>query len=516
MLSPTPTPYRNIGRDVENEDLNAAHLQMGVEDARARLKAASQQYHATPAVPQEQIYNKASQDLIDRINAVENAKTRARELELKAKPTPIPSKIKTKDSIENGQPTVEFPGMDVSQQPTEKSPLQHILDAFIPPVEAATNSKTTNAPDFHAPMAAPVVPAQRAAQAVQTIRNSGVGQTGDKAIVDEKNTAKTTTTNPLLLDANDIDTVGSAIRGTPEWQRQSRGLDDLEYLTGLEAQRNANKFSADLSPLGAYLDYQNTLHGKPTNLEKGLHMAPLEDTSLKDMGEIQRRRADMAKELINTIKASKVGQIVTQDGQVVGYTGGVQIPKPNNPTSNANLGMRAIQNLKKASDAAFKDNDEQYKTLNSLIERVKGNNSADIGAIPAILEVADTGSKRILAGILGMEKYDPSIAGSLGQWFSTNFKGKLSEHSQQVLMTRLQAALERARQERGAKEAEVRQYAKSLPVQPSDVENIVGAHAKMPGKGYPTASGSGKNNPDDEKAHMKMFLDMINAHEAGK
>lgn len=502
------TPYRNIDRDIQNEDINADRLQPGIDSARHGLDIGAQVMQRNPSLGNENSYNNTIKALIDKINAQEKIRSKARELEIQ--------KLPPQES--------RFDRSDVQTQPSrDPSSLAALLQfaGGSASAEAATNPMTTNAPAFHAPMTAPQVPAQRAAQAVQTMRNSGLGQTGDKAIVDEKNTAKTTTTNPLLLDANDIETVGGAIRGTPEWQRQNKGLDDLEYLTGLEAQKNAKKFSADLSPLGAYLDYQNGLHGKPTNLEKGLHMAPLEDTSLKDMGEIQRRRADMAKELINTIKASKVGQIVTQDGQVVGYTGGIQMPRPINPSAGANLNLRRVQALTKETDSTFKENDEALKALNQAAERVATNNPSAIASLPLVLEKMDSGSTRMMAAAIGMELKggDASWPAQLRQGLQTMSTGTLSPHAQQVFKERFKEAAVRAQQERDAKREHLNSYADALGSTPEERAQIVESHYKIPVKGYPTASGmgAGKNlSPEDEKAHMKMFLDMVNAHEAGK
>jgi hypothetical protein len=501
----TPTPYKNINRLMEDEEMNATHLEEGVNDARARLKAASEQYKARPGAPEEAIRNKAAQDLIERINAVERAKSRAKEIEIKNK-----SKVKTKDSLdEQGNPVIEFPEMDVEKKKPKPSMLQAIMNAFAPSAGAATVSEAKGAPESHHPMVAPQEPTLKAAQVIQGLRAAGVGSIGDKAQVEQKDQAKTTTTNPLLLDENDINTIGNAIRKTPEWQRQEQGLDDIESLIALEAQSNAKKNSVDLSPLGAYLDYQNTLRGTPTELAKSLKMAPVEDTTLKDMGEIQRRRADLSKELINTVKASKMGQVVTQDGQVIGYAGGIT---PNNlPMQMARMRQSDVAALKRATDTAFKDNDEQLKIINSVAERIKSNTPSEIGALRATLEVMDTGSKRILAGILGMEAYDQALDAEISQWFKTKFSGTLTPHSQKVLLTRMQNAAARARQERAAKEADLREYAKSLrALQPGDVENLVGSHSKMTKSAYPTATeASTASDPNKMKAEFDQFKKMM-------
>jgi len=486
MATPTPTPYRNLKKDIENEDLNAEHLQLGVEDAKARLKAASEQYKAMPGVPQEDIRNKAAQDLIERTNAVEKAKTRARELEIKAKPTKG-----TKGYLdESGQPIIEFPEMDISAPSRgPASDLSALLqlagNAVAPSAEAATVASTTGGPSFHPPM---VAPAQKAAQAVQNIRASGVGRIGDKAQVDEKNNFRITDTKPYLIDKNDVEAIGGAFRETPEWQRQERGLDDLESLIGLEAQRNAQKTSVDLSPLGAYLDYQNTLSGRPTNLARGLKMDPLQDTSIKDMGEIQRRRGDMAKELINTIKASKVGQIVTQDGQVLGYTGGVNVPRPASSSSGQNLRLREVNALRKYTDASFKEPEHQLSAINSMISRIASENPAYIGALPAKLEQMDTGNQRILLGLIGMETYDQSAPARLSQYLKTLTNGTLTDHTKALLLDRLKRSAEDTKLKMASAEEDVRDFSKSLrSLDNSDVENIVGSKVKTTEKAYPRA-----------------------------
>lgn len=529
MPMPSSSPYQNLGRDVENQDDNAENLRSGVEDAQAQFDAAAKQYHSARGKPQEAIYNKAYQNLLDHKNRAAESFSKARELEVQAKDAQ--PKTPTQDfTTPTGGQGIEFKdGMDLSPKakPSSSLDLTSLLkmagDSILPSSEGSTLTAAEKAPlGPYSPTAAQAsVPemASKAASAIRTMRSAGVGAMGDKASVAGTQKGGTTDTRSYLISPDDIESIGGAVRATPEWQRQSAGLDDLDNLVQLQAHRNAQKHSLDLSPLGAYLDYRNAQSGTPTKIAPELKGQEIEDNSLKDMGEIQRRRADLSKELVNTIKAAKVGTFSAQDAYNYAYNGGIS---PNTVgMQQSRMHDSDVKELKRATDMAFKDNDEQYKTLNSLFERVQGNNPADIGAIPAILEVADTGSKRILAGILGMEKYDPSIQGSLGQWFATNFKGKLSEHSQQMLMNRLKSGLERVAQERQAKEMSTREYAKSLEhLHPNDPDQVVGAHAKLPVQGYPTATGiHNKAKPlsaDDEKAKMKMFLDMVSAHDAGK
>lgn len=541
---PSPSPYRNIGRDVENEDQNAEYLQRGVEDAKERLKNAAVQFHARPGAPEKAIYDQAVQDLLDRTNRKEKVFSNARELEIKAKGTP--SKVKTMDftTPEGGQ-GIEFnKGMEFNSKPkpTSSLDLSSLMkmagNAIIPPTEAseltgAANPSVAQEPSIlgpyspanetKAPAPTPEVMAGKSASAINALRNAGVGRIGDKANITGGGKGGVTDTRAYLIDPKDIENIGNAVRSTPEWQRQAKGLDDLDSLIQLQAQRNASKSNIDLSPLGAYLDYNNSLNGYgKTNLAAGLKPQEIEDTSFKDLGDIQRRRADLAKELVNTIKASKVGTYSAQDLYNYGFNGGVQ---PMNPFGAAHLNLSGVAALKKATDSSFKDNDEQLKAINVISQRIANSatNPSEAGSLPALLEVMDTGSKRILAGVLGMEGYDPSIPGLLKGAIAKATAGMIPAEQRAFLQNRLQKAAQRARDERDSRAADLREYAKSLPVSPKDVSNIVDSHYGMTDKAFPTATGAGKGGSAagagsiaDEQAKMKMFFDMMKAHEAGK
>lgn len=417
MLTPTPTPYRNLVKDAENEDLNADHLEMGIADAKARLEGASRQYHSSPSIPNETIYNKAVQDLLDRTNARDRAKTKARELEIQAKPTPT---------------ATPEPSSTPSRSP---SSLQSILDAFMPSSEGATLAgPDTSAPSVATAPLGPTPPPLTAQDAVAKagaipgeLRKAGAGKIGDKASMEEKDTNKITDTKSYLMDKGDFDSIGGAARSTPEWQRQEQGLKDLDKVIELEALRNSKKTSVDLSPLGSYLDYQNRLSGTPTDLASSLKGEKIEDDSFKNMSEVQRRNADMAKELINTVKAGKIGQYVVQDGKVIGYSGGLNIPKPSNP-----LGLEKFQDQKEKrflawSDGLLKQSDGQKAGLDSVKGILYHNNPADIGRIPLKLAIADMqGAGRVAVQEIMMEYGSPAFLEKYGNKLSLWGKGKMS------------------------------------------------------------------------------------------
>lgn len=464
MATPAPSPYKNISRSIQDEEMNAQHLEEGVLDARARLKAASEQYSKAPGVPQEEIRKKAAEDLVNRINAVERAKSRAKEIEIQnKKPTPTPAPIEFKE------------GLDVVQRP-EKSSLQSILDAFVPSSEAATLSETKGAPAFHPPMAAPMQPVQKAAAAVQGLRSAGVGQIGDKAQIDEKTNFRTTETKPYLIDENDVNVIGDAFRGTPEWQRQAAGLDDLEKLIGLQAQRNASKTSVDLSPLGAYLDYQNTLRGKPTNLAQGLKMAPVADTSLQDMSEVQRRRGDMAKELINTIKAAKVGQIVTQDGQIVGYTGGLNIPKPSNPsTGQARLDQSNWRLALAEKHKLFDKSDAAMGSLNTLVREMGEQIPSDLNRIQIQRAMVDMNGMRPALAEVMMEAGNQTLYNKMGQIMDKYFtKGThLTDRDLKEFWESARSSLKALQADRAKRAAQLRDNVSGYGVDDRTFQKIV-------------------------------------------
>lgn len=399
-----------------------------------------------------------------------------------------------------------------------------ILNAFVPSAEAAVKKpvvpqkkvvqpqKVVAAPQALAPQAPDALgDAAKKAATIQDILRNGNSNEGGKSAVFSKNLRNQTITNPLLINDYDIESVGNAIRKTPEWKQQAEGLNDLEHLIALQSQKESNKTHLDLSPLGAYIDYQNKLIGQPTNIAESLKGSPEEEPSLKEMGEIQRRRADMAKELINTIKASKVGQIVTQDNVQSGFNAGVT------PTATAmqraRFGLQGVEQLKKATDSAFKDNDEQMKAINTISQRIANSkvNPSEGGSIPALLEVMDTGSKRILAGVLNMEGYDPSIVGQAKGAFQKYVHGTTVEEQRHYVLDRLKQAAIRAREERDARAADLRQYARSLPVNPFDVENIVGSHYQMTDKGYKSASEAGRSvePKDKQKTDFENFKKLM-------
>lgn len=402
-----------------------------------------------------------------------------------------------------------------------------ILNAFVPSAEAAPKKPLPKkvipvAAQVTTPVAQiprdPMLQSADTAAEIQSILRGNNPNEGYKSSVNSKTTRNRTVTNPLLLNDYDIETVGGAIRNTPEWKQQAEGLGDLEHLIALNAQREAKKTHVDLSPLGAYVDYQNSQMGHPTNLAANLKGTPQEETSLKEMGEIQRRRADMAKELINTIKASKMGQIVTQEGGQSGFSAGVSPSAM--AMQRAHLGLQGVEQLKKATDSAFKDNDEQLKAINVIAQRIANSkvNPSEGGSIPALLEVMDTGSKRILAGVLNMEGYDPSISGQFKAGLQKYIHGTTVEEQRGYLLDRLKQAAIRAREERDAKADDLRQYARSLPVNPFDVQNIVESRYKMSDKGYKTAAETsrGEAKPKDEQSEFQKFQQMMEAHDKGK
>jgi hypothetical protein len=495
MPTPMPTPYRNLSRDIETKDYNAQNLQSGIEDAKARFKLIAEQYHKNPNIPLEESYNRAYQDLLNRTNRMEGVKTKARELEIQQKNEQVPPK---QSSFDRSPSSID---------------LSSIVDAFGDRSPAATLATVEPAPEEElqpkvpGPYAPPKLPpAQQAAGIVKDIRSAGVGAIGDKAQVDNKNTNTDTKTLNYLIGAPEIKSVAEAYGGSDAWKRQAAGLDDLEHLIALDAKRKAAQSSVDLSPMGAYVDAQNSLYGKKSNYATALKGTPIEETSLKDMGEIQRRRADMAKELINAVKSSKVGQFVDANGNTVAIQAGVV---PNNMAMQlGRMQMSDVAALKKATDSSLKENDNKLESINQAIGRVRSNGPAEIASIPALFERMDTGSTRILAGLLGMEKADQAAIPSIQQWFKTQFSGRLTAHSQQVMLERLNNAAARAGEERAAKEADLREYSKSLRhLQPNDVENIVGSHAKMPIKGYPAASQA--SDPAKIKSEFEQFKKLM-------
>lgn len=262
---------------------------------------------------------------------------------------------------------------------------------------------------------------------------------------------------------------GQALRQSPEWQRQSQGLDQLQHLVSLEAMNNAKKTSVDLSPLGAYLDYQNSLRGKPTNIAKSAQVAPIEETSIKDLGEIQRRRGDMVKELAGVLK------------QPAGSVNG-----PNN------LHFRETSALRKYTDNLFKEPAHQLSVINNMVDRVKSENPSYIGALPAKLEQMDTGQQRVLLGLIGMETYDNSAPAKLSQYLKTLSSGQLSDHTKALLIDRLNRSADDAHLNLQALEEDARAYANTLPsVGGSDIEGIVGSKIKTIKKANPRAMAAG-------------------------
>ncbi len=361
-------PYRNIDRDIENEDWNADQLQPGIEDARHKLEVGSKVMQVQPSWGNEANYNGAIKNLIDKINAQGRIRSKARQLEI--------DKLPPKES--RFEPS-SMPSRDPS---SVASVLQ--LAGGVQPAEAA---KTTDTPGFHPPMAAPQQgPAQKAAAAVQELRGAGVGKIGDKASVEEKVKTDTRKINPNIQD---IGQIAAEMRGLPEWQQQQKGLNDISHLLGLEAQRNAAKTSVDLSPIGAYEDMINSKYGTKSNLAKSWQMAPIEDTSIKDLSEVQRRRADMAKELINAVRATHVGQNITQDTNGNTWVGGLQVPKPDNGALNNRLANTQRQQFTQMGDKILENSNKQKAGLDSLGAILGSNNPASIGRVPLKRAVAD-------------------------------------------------------------------------------------------------------------------------------
>ncbi len=426
MPTPTPTPYRNIRSDIENEEANASHLEEGLADAHARLKIASEQYRAKPGIPEEEIRNKAAKEVEDRTNAVVRAKNRAKELEIQQKMKGAP-KVKTKDSVdEEGNPVIQFPEMLLQNEQPSRNLASSAMDllkmganSVMPSAEAASVAATPNTSGFHPPMMLPEQAAQNVASSVLGLRNAGVGKIGDKAQIDTKNNQKIKDAKDYLIGRQEVEDIGGAFRSTPEWQRQERGLDDLEQLIGFQAQANAGKNSVDLSPLGAYLDYQNTLRGKPTNLAQSLKMAPVGDSSIKDMAEVQRRRADMSKEMINAIKAAKVGQIVTENGQYLGTIGGIQVPRPSSSTGQASLDSRNWMNAVREKHRLFDKPDVALNALNTVVRELGDQIPSDMNRL------------KIQKAMIDMNGMRPALA------------EVMMEGGNQTLMNRLQAVWDR-------------------------------------------------------------------------
>ncbi len=403
--------------------------------------------------------------------------------------------------------------------------LASILNAFIPSAEGAVKKplpkKVAPAPVLQkdmalAPQPTPVDPmlemAKKEAQ-VSNILKGGNPNTGIKSSISTKNNASTAVTNPLFMSPQEIETQRNAIASTPEWKQQAEGLNDLEHLIALKAQREAQKTHLDLSPLGAYLDYQNTLTGHPTNLAAGLKGSPEDEPSLKEMGEIQRRRADMAKELISTLRASKVGQIVTQDGQILSGISGVA-PMNTAGHSIASARLRDSEKNKFFSwaDTVLKDSDKQKAGLDSLSQILKVNNPASVGRIPLKRAIGDmSGNGRVAVQEVMMETGSPAFKDKFGQMLNTWVNGTISDRNKQLLED---AMTDDIKQWGDARQNRFKQIKSRAPVYGVGEGDINMAYPQDYQEG--SYSRSEKAPVKKEQDDFAKFKAMMDAHDAGK
>jgi len=206
---------------------------------------------------------------------------------------------------------------------------------------------------------------------------------------------KTTVKTPTPVDTGYYQNIGDSLRQLPEWQRQSQGLNDLDTLVKLEAQNKAKKFDVDLSPLGSYLDAQNSRFGEKSNYAEGLKGQPVENDALKNNAEIQRRRADQAKEFINAIKAAKFGQTIDENG----------VQRSNTPLNiniqqgrlDQNAWARAVAEKHKLFDKS----DQAMNSLSTVLRELKGGIASDKNRLAIQRAMIDMqGNRPALAEVL--------------------------------------------------------------------------------------------------------------------
>ena len=343
------------------------------------------------------------------------------------------------------------------------APPESVVDQNEPPnVDPAIDSDSTPVKDHENLIA-------QSAKDISQARAMGLGRLGDSLKFAGAN--KETDTQTHLISPQDISSIGGSIRDTPEWKRQAQGLDDLDALTQLEAQRKANKFNVDLSPLGAYLDYQNTLQGRPTNLAASLKGQPAEETSIKDLGDIQRRRADQAKELINTIKAAKLGQLVTQNGEAWNWV--LQPPKPTSAIGNERLANTKRQQFTQWADGLYKPSDMQKSAHDTLIAILQKNNPADIGRIPMKRAIADMqGAGRVAVQEMSMEGFSKSFQDTWGRKFQSFKDGTLPEKDIKDLLAAMGTEAEQWETARKNRTKQMKQRAPVYGVSESEVKQL--------------------------------------------
>jgi hypothetical protein len=167
----------------------------------------------------------------------------------------------------------------------------------------------------------------------------------------------------------------------------------------LDAQNNAKKMSVDLSPLGAYFDYQNAQRGAPTNIAKSLAAEPIQQTPLRDLAELQRRRGDMTKELTTLISKSGGGSTLGQD-----RLEGVNFSRV--------LGEK---------HKMFDNSDKALGALNTLVRELGEQIPSDLNRLQIQRAMADMNGMRPALAEVMMESGNQSLFNKLQQVIDKNF-----------------------------------------------------------------------------------------------
>ena len=274
--------------------------------------------------------------------------------------------------------------------------------------------------------------AKEAVEGQEILKRSSPGSDIHSSVA-RKASEGTKETSALLMTPEEFSTISEMFRSTPEWQNQVKGIEDMDKLLALDMQRKAGKTSLDLSPLGAYIDQQNARAGERTNYAGVLKGAPQEEMPMDQAAEIQRRRADLTKELLTGTRAAKVGQIVSQDGTVIDTKAETTPHK----TAVSNIASQRLHDTNRNkffswADSTLKDSDKQKAGLDSLAEILRVNNPASIGRIPLKRAISDMGGNGRVAVQevmleVGSQAFKDRWAASLSKWVNGTLDARNKE-----------------------------------------------------------------------------------------
>jgi hypothetical protein len=308
------------------------------------------------------------------------------------------------------------------------------------------------------------------------------------------------------VSASNVAKYGEALRATPEWKRQEQGLGNLEAIVGIDAQKNANRQSIDLSPLGAYFDYQNALRGKPTQLAKSFQVAPAEDDSLKNLAELQRRRGDMSKGLVEGIKALA-------------------------PKESSGLGQDRLEGVNFSrvigeKHKMFDNSDKALGALNTLVRELGEQIPSDLNRLQIQRAMADMNGMRPALAEVMMESGNQTLFNKMQQIIDKNFtKGShLTETDLKEFWESARSSLAAIKTDRRGRAEQLKAIADGYKVSPEKLKKIIHQRyidygttsnledmpMELPKKGAHGAAPEAPKKPSLSPEDMQAIMDAVN------